>query len=122
MKQAGKPRGEDGQICPIRNVDCGAENGCQVCYFWLHMEGTDPVSGAKISGYDCLEHWKVKIGLHQIRIAGDGFTGVQAATESFRNEVVRTNQDACRLIAATALSRPTAINGGSVLAIEDSSS
>lgn len=94
MQSAAKPRGASGQICPIRNVDCGAENGCQVCYFWTYMEGTDPVTGDKISGYDCIEHWKLKIGLHQIRIAGDGFQGVQAATESLRNEVNRQHTTA----------------------------
>jgi hypothetical protein len=89
MQAPGKPRGVSGQICPIRNVDCGDANGCQVCYFWTHMEGVDPVTGDKISGYDCIEHWKVKIGLHQIRVASDGFNGVQSATESFRNEISR---------------------------------
>ena len=88
MQAPAKPRGVSGQICPLRNIDCGDANGCQACYFWTHLEGTNPITGDKISGYDCIEHWKVMIGLHQIRIAGDGFSGVQAATESFRNEVV----------------------------------
>lgn len=91
MQAPGKPDGPKGQICPLRNIDCGDENGCKVCYFWMHMEGEDPVSGDKISGYDCIEHWKVKIGLHQIRLLGNGFNGVQKATESFRNEMVSQN-------------------------------
>lgn len=102
MQQPGKPNGPSGQICPLRNVDCGAENGCKSCYFWIQMDGVDPVSGEKISGYDCIEHWKVKIGLHQIRIAGDGFGGVQKATESFRNAMVDQND---RLLGAPRIAR-----------------
>lgn len=113
MQKPGKPRGESGQVCPIRDVDCGAENGCQVCYFWMHMEGTDPVSGDKIAGFDCIEVWKVKIGLHQIRIAGDGFNGVQAATESLRNEVVKHQPSlAPRVIQSLSASLPAQITSG----------
>ena len=89
MQAPGKPRGPSGQICPLRNIDCGDANGCQACYFWTHLEGTNPITGEKISGYDCIEHWKVMIGLHQIRLMGNGLDGVQAATESLRNEVAR---------------------------------
>ena len=93
MQQPGKPNGPSGQICPRRNIDCGAEDGCKVCYDWVHMDGEDPVTGAKISGYDCVAHWNLKIGLHQIRSLANGFGGVQQATESFRNEMVRQNGD-----------------------------
>ncbi len=95
-----KPKGVTGMICPRRNVDCGAEDGCQVCYDWMHMEGEDPVTGEKIAGFDCVAHWQIKIGLHQIRAIGGGLDGVQKATESFRNEMVEANK---RGLAATLL-------------------
>lgn len=58
------------------------------CTRWSQFEGTDPVTGKQINGYDCNDNWEITFQLNVIRKLQNGFLGLQEAIESFRNAVV----------------------------------
>ena len=94
----------------------GFEKSCRdmvvncACRKWVQVRGTNPNTGEEINRFDCADAWMPILlveNAQQQRQTG-------AAIESFRNEVVKSNQDAARVIAATALPR----HNGRMIAIE----
>jgi hypothetical protein len=76
-------------VCPFLRKPCiGAD-----CKLYVQLSGTDPQTGAAIDGWDCAFVWNIQALLDVRRTVGSGLTGVQAATESFRNEVIRRQDE-----------------------------
>jgi len=69
-----------GPICPLIRKPC-IEHGCK---FWVHLVGTHPQTGAKMDHFDCSVAWLPVLLTENSRQT----TGVSAAVESLRNEVV----------------------------------
>jgi hypothetical protein len=78
--------------CPLWQGPC-REHGCR---FWTQVAGTNPQTGAEISEWNCaiafLPMLLIQNSLHERQ------TG--AAVESFRNEMVRQNQQLQRMLIA----------------------
>ena len=82
----------DDRVCPLFNAPC-LEHKCR---WYVHLLGTSPQSADRIDHWDCAISFLPILlieGAQQTRQAG-------AAIESFRNEVVRGNEQAQRLLAA----------------------
>jgi hypothetical protein len=71
------------------------------CRKWIQIQGTNPNTGESVNRWDCVDAWFPLLLIENSQMQRQ--TG--AAVESFRNEVVRANQQACQVIAATALPR-----------------
>lgn len=85
---------------------------CHTCALYVEIrQGDNP------SVWDCSFALAPLFQLQGAKQVADGFSGLQAATESLRNETVRATEQATRVIAATALPR----HNGNVIAIEDHS-
>lgn len=80
------------------------------CRKWVPVKGTNPNTGEVVNKFDCADAWMPLLLIDNSMYQRQ--TG--AAVESFRNEVVKANQQACQVIAATALPRPSRL-----LEIED---
>ncbi len=61
------------------------------CNRWVTLEGSDPVNGQPMSKSDCVDNWPIMLLIELARKIANGTAGVQAATESFRNEMLRLN-------------------------------
>jgi hypothetical protein len=70
-----------GPVCPLLKKPC-IEHGCK---FWVHITGMHPQSGAKVDHFDCSMAWLPVLLVEATRTT----SGVQAAVESLRNEVVQ---------------------------------
>lgn len=70
--------------CPWFKSPCRRER----CTQWIRIEGTHPQTGQPVDHWDCT----FKILPMLLIEASQQVRGVQAATESFRNEVVRNAQ------------------------------
>jgi len=68
-------------ICPLIKKSC-IEHGCK---FWVHLVGTHPQTGVKLDHFDCSIAWLPVLLTENARQT----TGVSAAVESLRNEVVQ---------------------------------
>lgn len=81
------------------------------CTRWSQFEGTHPVTGEQINGFDCNDNWEITFQLNVIRKLQNGFHGLQEAIESFRNEAVPllSSRDLDRL---PMVEIPRLINGG----------
>jgi hypothetical protein len=76
---------KEGPICPLIGKAC-IEGGCK---FWTHILGKSPQTGNPIDHYDCAVVWLPVLLIENSQEVRQG----AAATESFRNEVVK-RQDA----------------------------
>jgi hypothetical protein len=76
-------------LCPLRDMQpCAGLD----CMWFTHLQGVDPQNRDKIiDTWDCAIVWQVKGLLTVAKHTGEGLAGVQAATESFRNEMVNAN-------------------------------
>lgn len=72
-------------VCPLLKKPC-IEHGCK---FWVHITGVHPQTGAKMDHFDCSVAWLPVLLVEATRTT----TGVAAAVETLRNEVVQ-RQDA----------------------------
>ena len=75
--------------CPLLKKNC-IEHKCQ---WYTHLVGKNPQTGGDIDQYGCAVEW-LPILLVELR---QGTSGVQAATESFRNEMVKGNEKSLEL-------------------------
>lgn len=73
------------QICPLLRKPC-VESECK---FWTHLLGKDPQTGQPIDRFDCAVSYLPILLVEASR----NIIGVQAATESARNEITE-RQDA----------------------------
>lgn len=85
---------KNGTFCPLIKKDCVG----LTCAWYTRVQGFDMNSGAQVDSYECAMAW-----LPMLLIENSGQqrqTG--AAVESFRNEMVKSNEQAQQLLLATA--------------------
>jgi hypothetical protein len=90
-------------ICPLLHKEC-IEDGTMVdgeivaCKFWVEVEGKHPQTGVDIKQGDCCLNWMPIILIENSKTNRE--TG--AAIESFRNEMVKSNQVTQQILLTTA--------------------
>ena len=72
-----------GEFCPLIKKDCIQLK----CSWFTHVRGTDPNTGKEVDHYDCAMTWLPMLLVENSKEQRQ--TG--AAVESFRNEMVRSN-------------------------------
>lgn len=72
-----------GEYCPLIKKDCIQLK----CSWFTHVRGTDPNTGKDVDHYDCAMTWLPMLLVENSKEQRQ--TG--AAVESFRNEMVRSN-------------------------------
>jgi len=71
--------------CPLLKKPCiGAD-----CMWWMQLRGKHPQTAQPVDEYDCAVKWLVVTNIETTQ----NIIGVQAATESFRNEMVRQQDE-----------------------------
>lgn len=81
-------------ICPLLKKPC-IEDGCR---FWTHVLGTHPQTGNPVDHFDCAIPW---IPILLVETAKEVRQGA-AATESFRNEAVKRQDQLNNMLASAA--------------------
>jgi hypothetical protein len=85
---------KNGTFCPLIKKDCVG----LTCAWYTRVQGYDVNTGNQVDSYECAISW-----LPMLLIENSGqqrSTG--AAVESFRNEMVKSNEQAQQLLLATA--------------------
>lgn len=104
MFETEKPRRKPGSMCPQFRQD--VSEVCHNCEWYQNLRGKHPQTSETIDQWGCSVTFSALVGVGIIQAVNSNVGGLQAATESFRNEVVNANQTAIQVIAATALHRP----------------
>ena len=98
-------------ICPLNQKEC-IEDGTVVdgellaCRFWVTVIGKHPQTGEQVNNADCAFCWTPVLMIENSKVNRE--TG--AAVESFRNEMVKSNDSAQNLLLqamTTANQQPT---------------
>jgi hypothetical protein len=85
---------KNGTFCPLIKKDCVG----LTCAWYTRVQGFDSNSGSQVDSYECAISW---LPLLLIENSGQQRqTG--AAVESFRNEMVKSNEKAQQLLLTTA--------------------
>ncbi len=84
-------------LCPLLKKPC-IESDCK---FWVHVTGADPQSGNPVDLYDCTFSWFPVLLIENTQQQRQ--TG--AAVESFRNEVVKQNEQLLQVSVGQSLVR-----------------
>jgi hypothetical protein len=85
---------KNGTFCPLIKKDCVG----LTCAWYTRVQGIDNNTGNQVDNYECAISW-----LPMLLIENSGqqrSTG--AAVESFRNEMVKSNEQSQQLLLATA--------------------
>jgi hypothetical protein len=85
---------KNGTFCPLIKKDCVG----LTCAWYTRVQGIDNNTGNQVDNYECAISW-----LPMLLIENSGqqrSTG--AAVESFRNEMVKSNEQSKQLLLATA--------------------
>jgi hypothetical protein len=85
---------KNGTFCPLIKKDCVG----LTCAWYTRVQGVDNNTGNQVDNYECAISW-----LPMLLIENSGqqrSTG--AAVESFRNEMVKSNEQSQQLLLATA--------------------
>lgn len=85
---------KNGTFCPLIKKDCVG----LTCAWYTRVQGVDTNTGNQVDNYECAISW-----LPMLLIENSGQqrqTG--AAVESFRNEMVKSNEQSQQLLLATA--------------------
>jgi hypothetical protein len=85
---------KNGTFCPLIKKDCVG----LTCAWYTRVQGIDTNTGNQVDNYECAISW-----LPMLLIENSGqqrSTG--AAVESFRNEMVKSNEQSQQLLLATA--------------------
>ena len=98
-------------ICPLMGGECIEDGSIKdgelvSCRFWLHVLGKDPQTGKDVDTADCAFCWTPILLIEnsqQQRSTG-------AAVESFRNEMVKSNESSQQLLLQTAMLNTRQIN------------
>ena len=80
------PLAEKGKICPFHRTDMNKV--CHKCPLWISVRGKNPNTGEDVNRWNCSLSWLPMMIIEnslQTRQAG-------AATESMRNEFVKSNE------------------------------
>ena len=84
---------ESGTLCPLLNKSCVKLE----CAWFIKIRGTDPNSGQDIDEWNCAVAW---LPMLSINTANES-RKTCAATESFRNEMVKQNEETRILLQET---------------------
>lgn len=76
---------KDGEFCPRIQKKCME----RACKFWVHVRGINPNTGLEVDEWNCADVWKPFLMIENSKVQRE--TG--AAVESFRNEMVRMNDN-----------------------------
>jgi hypothetical protein len=76
--------------CPLLQGDCIEER----CRFWIQVFGQNPNTGEQVNRFDCAVAWMPILLIENSQQQRQ--TG--AAVESFRNEMVKGQQEATRVL------------------------
>lgn len=76
---------EPGTFCPLIKENCIQFK----CMFWTQLRGNDPQTGKEIDEWDCAVKWLPILLIENAKEVKQG----AAAIESFRNEMVRQNNE-----------------------------
>ena len=93
MRVQGKPVNTADEDCPLHRKP--VSKVCHRCPLWVQFRGTDPNTGAEVDEWGCSLAWIPALlveNSQQQRATG-------AAVESFRNEMVKSNEQGQRLMA-----------------------
>jgi hypothetical protein len=93
-------------LCPLMGCECiedGSikDNELVKCRFWINVQGTSPQTGEVVNHYDCSMAWMPVLMIENSKVNRE--TG--AAVESFRNEMVKTNDMNTQILLETASSQ-----------------
>ena len=76
---------EAGTFCPLIKKDCIGIK----CNWFIHVRGTNPNTGLEVDEWDCSVKWLPTLLIETSQQVRSG----TAATESFRNEMVKASHD-----------------------------
>lgn len=102
-------------ICPLMGGEPCVEDGSirngelVSCRFWVYVHGKNPQTGEDIRNGDCAMAWTPMLLIENSKVNRE--TG--AAVESFRNEMVKSNESSQQLllnVAAISNNKPNTIN------------
>lgn len=91
------PRAEKGLVCPFHGKD--VSRVCHTCPLWVQVRGMHPQTGEPVDEWKCSLAWLPLLAIEQARQTSQA----GAAVESFRNEMVRANEDARQMLGAQLL-------------------
>jgi len=77
------PRGPKGYTCPLHKKDMSKV--CHECPWWTMIRGSNPQTGDPADKWDCAIALLPMLAIETTKTV----RGVQAATESSRNEIVK---------------------------------
>lgn len=86
-------RYEPGTFCPLLKKECIKHN----CAWFMEVRGTDPNTGREIDEWACAQAWVPMLLIENTKEQRH----TAAAVESFRNEMVRSNENSQRVLLAT---------------------
>lgn len=75
---------EEGTLCPLLNTDCVQTK----CSWFIKIRGTDPNNGKELDDWKCAVAWAPMLLIN----TADQARKTCAATENFRNEMVKQNE------------------------------
>lgn len=94
---------KNGQFCPLIKKDC-----VQIkCAWFTCLRGTNPNTGKDVDEWVCAIS---ALPMLQIEVANQARQGA-AATESFRNEMVRAHEESVSVLSAIVRPDPKLIEG-----------
>jgi hypothetical protein len=79
-----KKKSQSGNFCPLIKKEC-VENECA---WYMHIRGMDPNTGEDIDHWGCSVSWLPTLTIENSKQQ----RSTSAAVESFRNEVVKANE------------------------------
>ena len=99
------PRGDEDRFCPLWRK--AMSKVCHTCPWWVCVSGQNPQTGQRIDRWECAI---AMMPILQVETAQQVRQGA-AATESFRNEVVKRADGVRPMVAAVEHSNPMMIEG-----------
>lgn len=91
----GKPIADKGLICPFHKVD--VSKVCHKCPLFVALRGKNPNTGADVDEWGCALGWLPVLLIENSQQQRQ--TG--AAVESFRNEMVKSNETMAKALVLT---------------------
>ena len=92
--------------CPLLNKKCIKTQ----CIWYNMLQGTHPQTGAPVQEWGCSIAWMPLLLVENSR----HIQGTQAATESFRNEMVKSNQAMSKLLESSDSAKNLMINTATI--------
>lgn len=98
----GKPINDDGGHCPLIKDKWGGpakvEHVCHKCTWYQHVRGRNPNTGADVDKWECAIAMMPMLLIENASMTNQ----LGAATESFRNELVKMHVDGVNAVQAVA--------------------